>query len=100
MDPLCVVAPRAKAVVIREHMRRRGSAMLRGARSAITGDLLDNEGRAGEDGLIRAARAGLDAEEARLRAALDEQAEAERRDRERNERELAARVARREAARR
>ena len=29
VDPLCVVAPRAKAVVVREHMRRKGAAAMR-----------------------------------------------------------------------
>ena len=40
-----MVAPRAKAVVVREHMRRKGRAMLGGARDESTGDLIDNVGR-------------------------------------------------------
>lgn len=35
VDPLCVVAPRAKAVVLREHMRRKGAAVL-GSHTAAT----------------------------------------------------------------
>ena len=54
VDPRAVVSPRAKPVVVREHMKRKGAAML--GRSPETGDLLDNESRKGEDELIRAAR--------------------------------------------
>ena len=53
--PLAAGKGRAKPVVVREHMKRKGKALL--GRSAETGDLLDNESRKGEDELIRAARA-------------------------------------------
>ena len=39
-DPLAVVAPRAKAVIVREHAKRKGRAMLN--RSLSTGELLHN----------------------------------------------------------
>lgn len=70
VDPYSIVAPRAKAVIVRESMRRKGSALLRG-RSPETGHLLDNEGGAGEDALIAAARARA-AEEARITEELAE----------------------------
>lgn len=55
VDPRAIVAPRAKPVVVREHFRRKGKAMLN--RSLETGELIDNAGRAAEDRLIAEAKA-------------------------------------------
>ena len=59
VDPLCVVAPRAKAVVVREHMRRKGSRAILGNRSLETGHIKGSteEDRSGDDRLILEARA-------------------------------------------
>jgi len=51
-DPLAVVAPRAKAVIVREHARRKGRAMLN--RSLITGELLNSSGDSFEKRLAEA----------------------------------------------
>jgi len=78
VDPLCVVAPRAKAVVVREHMRRKGAAAIFGNRDPTTGHLNSglNKDKAGEDALIQAARdraSALEAELAQTEATLREE---------------------------
>ena len=67
VDPLCIVAPRAKAVIVREHMRRKGAAAIFGNHSQETGDLLENKGREAEDKLIEDARGGGESEARRRR---------------------------------
>ena len=54
VDPEAIVAPRAKPIVVREHMRRKGRALL--GRSLETGELLDNDAKLKEEALISAAR--------------------------------------------
>jgi aarF domain-containing kinase len=54
VDPRAVVAPRAKPVVVREHIRRKGRNLL--GRSTETGELLDEDRRQAEEALVRAAR--------------------------------------------
>jgi len=94
VDPLCVVAPRAKAVVVREHMRRKGAHALFGNRSPETGHLLDNQGGAGEDKLIAQARARAEAaRESAERQLDDELAAADTKERLRQQRVLDERAA-------
>lgn len=54
VDRDAVVAPRAKPIVVREHMKRKGRAML--GRSLSTGYLLNNDNNEQEDALIKGAR--------------------------------------------
>ena len=54
VDPRAIVAPRAKPVIVREHMRRKGYAIL--GRSLETGELEDNDAQKREKELVRAAR--------------------------------------------
>lgn len=55
VDPTVKVAPRAKPVVVREHLRRKGNAMLN--RSVGTRELSDGTDRAAEEKLIAEAKA-------------------------------------------
>ena len=54
VDPRAIVAPRAKPVIMREYMRRKGRAIA--GRSPETGELLDSEERERELALVAAAR--------------------------------------------
>jgi aarF domain-containing kinase len=60
VDPTADVAPRAKKVVVREHLRRKGRVLLGVGRSQETGDLLDHEAQANEDRLLLAAKERAD----------------------------------------
>lgn len=91
VDPLCVVAPRAKAVVVREHMRRKGAKLLGGVRNDATGDLVDNEGGKREDELIKEARRRAEESERKLEEQL---AEVEKQKRADQQQRLEARAAR------
>lgn len=51
-DPLAVVAPRAKAVIVREHAKRMGRAILN--RSLSTGELLENSAGTFEERVAQA----------------------------------------------
>ena len=91
VDPYSVVAPRAKAVVVREHIRRKGVGALLANRSAETGDLLDNDNRQRTNQLIEDARARAKATEER--ELMEEWAQKDREARARAEQKLAARAA-------
>eukprot|EP00966_Prymnesium_polylepis_P320415 7376796-Prymnesium_polylepis.1 len=55
VDPHAKVAPRAKPVVVREHLRRKGKAMLN--RTLETGEPIDSPDRDAENKLIAEAKA-------------------------------------------
>lgn len=74
MDPAAVVAPRAKAVVVREHIKRKGRNLL--GRSPLTGRLMSSGGNGGlrrspteSSNAQRQRRADLQAERERQRQA-------------------------------
>jgi hypothetical protein len=54
VDPMAKVAPLAKVVIVREHVKRKGRNLL--GRSLSTGHLIENDDGEGEDQLIAQAR--------------------------------------------